>query len=59
VHSCGGPLIGKLRIAIDTSALLPETTGVDVYMLRLVEHLGRLDHTNDYRSSSTTRTAAV
>ena len=35
-------MIGKLRIAIDISALLPETTGVDVYMLRLVEHLGRM-----------------
>lgn len=49
VHSPGAPVIGKLRIAIDISALLPETTGVDVYMLRLVEHLGQVDHANDYR----------
>ena len=49
VHSPGAPVIGKLRIAIDISALLPETTGIDVYMLRLVEHLGQVDHANDYR----------
>lgn len=38
-----------LRIAIDLSALLPEATGVDNYMLSLVEHLGRIDRTNRYR----------
>jgi glycosyltransferase involved in cell wall biosynthesis len=29
--------------------LLPESTGVDVYMLRLVEYLARIDRENDYR----------
>jgi glycosyltransferase involved in cell wall biosynthesis len=31
------------------TALLPEATGVDVYILRLVEHLGRVDRDNEYR----------
>jgi len=38
-----------LRIAIDVTALLPEQTGVDVFLVRLVEHLGRIDQENDYR----------
>lgn len=38
-----------MRIAIDVTAVLPESTGVDVYMLRLVEHLARIDRENDYR----------
>jgi len=38
-----------LRIAIDVTSLLPEATGVDVYMLRLLEHLGRVDRDDEFR----------
>ena len=39
----------KMRIAIDTTALLPEETGVDRYMIQLILHLGKVDHRNEYR----------
>src|SRR4029453_8372213 len=37
-----------MHIAIDLTALLAEATGVDNYLLRLVMHLSRIDHANDY-----------
>lgn len=37
-----------LRIAIDLTALLPESTGCDVYMTQLVRHLGQADPVNAY-----------
>jgi glycosyltransferase involved in cell wall biosynthesis len=40
--------VRPLRILIETAALLPEATGVDVFILRLVQHLGRVDRTNRY-----------
>ncbi len=38
----------RLHIAIDLTALLPETTGVDVWLLRLVLHLPNVDSENHY-----------
>ena len=37
-----------IRVAIDLTALLPEATGVDNYLIRLVTHLSRIDQTNHY-----------
>lgn len=37
-----------MRVAIDLTALLPEATGVDNYLKRLVLHLGQIDHENCY-----------
>ncbi len=37
-----------MNVGIDLTALLPEATGVDNYMLNLVLHLARLDHANRY-----------
>jgi glycosyltransferase involved in cell wall biosynthesis len=37
-----------MHVAIDLTALLAEATGVDNYILRLVMHLSRIDHANDY-----------
>ncbi len=37
-----------LRIGIDLTALLPDATGVDVYLLNLVEQLGAVDCHNAY-----------
>lgn len=37
-----------MRVAIDLTALLPHATGVDNYLIRLVTHLGRVDHDNHY-----------
>ena len=38
-----------MRVAIDLTALSNTPTGVDVYLKELLIHLGRIDHTNDYR----------
>src|ERR1039457_1435982 len=38
-----------MRIALDLTALLPEPTGVDRYMMQLVLHLARIDGKNQYR----------
>ena len=38
-----------MRIAIDLTALMPEATGVDNYLINLVRHLARIDHDNRYR----------
>lgn len=40
---------GGKRFALDLTALLPEVTGVDRYMLQLVCHLGKVDQQNQYR----------
>ena len=37
-----------MHVAIDLTALLPEATGVDNYLTRLVMHLSRIDHANHY-----------
>jgi glycosyltransferase involved in cell wall biosynthesis len=37
-----------MRVGIDLTALLPEATGVDNYLTRLVLALGRADHTSRY-----------
>src|SRR5215467_5596393 len=37
-----------IHVAIDLTALLPEATGVDNYLIRLVTHLSRIDQTNHY-----------
>src|SRR5215510_14582710 len=37
-----------MNVAIDLTALLPEATGVDNYLVRLVVHLSRIDHANHY-----------
>ena len=39
----------RLKIIIDLTALLPVSTGTDVYMRNLVCHLGRIDRINLYR----------
>jgi glycosyltransferase involved in cell wall biosynthesis len=38
-----------MRIAIDLTALLPESTGVDNYLTELVLHLAKIDLENQYR----------
>jgi glycosyltransferase involved in cell wall biosynthesis len=38
----------RIQVAIDLTALLPEATGVDNYLMRLVMHLSRIDQTNHY-----------
>ncbi len=40
---------GTRRFALDLTALLPEVTGVDQYMIQLVLHLGKVDQQNQYR----------
>ena len=40
---------GIRRFALDLTALLPEVTGVDRYMIQLVLHLGKVDTRNQYR----------
>jgi glycosyltransferase involved in cell wall biosynthesis len=37
-----------MRVGIDLTALLPESTGVDRYMIELVVHLGRVDPMTRY-----------
>lgn len=37
-----------MRIAIDTTALLPKMTGVDTYLVQLVFHLAKVDSRNEY-----------
>ena len=37
-----------MKIAIDVSALLPQLTGVDNYLIQLVLHLGKIDQRNEY-----------
>jgi glycosyltransferase involved in cell wall biosynthesis len=37
-----------VHVALDLTALLPTPTGVDVYLRRLLEHLGRLDRASRY-----------
>ncbi len=37
-----------MRVGIDLTALLPQATGVDNYITRLVLALGRIDHTSQY-----------
>jgi len=37
-----------MRIGIDMTALLPEPTGVDVYMLSILQELARMDPVDDY-----------
>jgi glycosyltransferase involved in cell wall biosynthesis len=37
-----------IRIGLDLTALLPDATGVDHYLIRLVTHLGRVDHDREY-----------
>jgi glycosyltransferase involved in cell wall biosynthesis len=39
----------KMRIAIDLTALLPQATGVDNYLIQLVLHLSRIDQDNQYK----------
>ena len=43
-----GRLRSELRIGIDLTALLPEATGVDTYLLELVEGLAAVDRHNQY-----------
>lgn len=38
-----------MRIAIDITALLPQTTGVDNYLIQLVLNLAKIDHRNEYK----------
>jgi hypothetical protein len=38
-----------MRIVIDLTAILPEATGVDNILRRLVLALGKVDRQNDYR----------
>ncbi|HSA79039.1 MAG TPA: hypothetical protein VLG72_09300, partial [Nitrospirota bacterium] len=38
-----------MRIAIDLTALLPEPSGVDNYLMQLVLNLGRIDYDNQYK----------
>ena len=38
----------RLRIAIDLTALMPQRSGVDVYLRELVFHLGEVDSGNEY-----------
>ena len=38
-----------MRIVIDLTALLPEATGVDNILRRLVLAFGKVDRQNDYR----------
>lgn len=38
----------NMKVAIDLTALLPEATGVDIYLRNLVLSLGELDHHNRY-----------
>jgi glycosyltransferase involved in cell wall biosynthesis len=40
---------GTGRFVLDLTALLPEVTGVDRYMIQLVVHLGKVDQRNRYR----------
>ena len=37
-----------MRVGLDLTALLPEATGVDTYMLELVRHLAQADQANSY-----------
>ncbi len=37
-----------MRVAIDLTALMPRATGVDEFLLRLVEHLSGVDQTAEY-----------
>jgi len=37
-----------LKIAIDLTALMPQATGIDVYLIQLVRHLAALDQENCY-----------
>ncbi|MDX6512344.1 MAG: hypothetical protein QOE36_1848, partial [Gaiellaceae bacterium] len=46
-----GPRAGvppRLRIGLDLTALMPEATGVDTYLLELLEGLGAVDRRNRY-----------
>lgn len=38
-----------MRIAIDITALLPQTTGVDNYLIQLVLNLAKIDQRNEYK----------
>jgi hypothetical protein len=38
-----------MKIAIDTTALLPQMTGVDNYITQLIVHLGKIDDRNEYK----------
>lgn len=44
-----GIMSKAMRIAMDLTALLPEHTGVDVFLSQLVLALGRVDRVNRYR----------
>src|SRR5687768_18458236 len=37
-----------IHVGVDLTALLPEPTGVDNYLMHLVMHLSRIDQTNHY-----------
>jgi glycosyltransferase involved in cell wall biosynthesis len=37
-----------MRVAIDLTALMPKTTGIDTYLTEMVRHLARLDRENPY-----------
>jgi glycosyltransferase involved in cell wall biosynthesis len=37
-----------IHVAVDLTALLPEATGVDNYLMRLIMHLSRIDQINHY-----------
>lgn len=37
-----------MRIAFDFSALIPQSTGVDTYMIQLILHLAKVDSENQY-----------
>ncbi|HEX6438780.1 MAG TPA: hypothetical protein VF182_16705, partial [Candidatus Binatia bacterium] len=37
-----------IHVGVDLTALLPEATGVDNYLIRLVVHLSRIDQANHY-----------
>jgi alpha-1,3-rhamnosyl/mannosyltransferase len=37
-----------MKVAIDLTALMPRTTGIDTYLLEMVRHLAKLDRENPY-----------
>ncbi len=37
-----------MRVAIDLTALMPKTTGIDTYLMEMVRHLARLDQESRY-----------
>ncbi|MEO8130596.1 MAG: hypothetical protein ABI822_26075, partial [Bryobacteraceae bacterium] len=37
-----------MKVAIDLTALMHRTTGIDTYLVELVRNLAKLDHANPY-----------